>query len=132
MHAAQVDEAAQEVEPKALGPEAAVSTATMPPHEASPVPMSVPEAPSGPCGQGFGAHGRMAGPSLAAVAGLVSGSAETALHAPADDQPAERQPAPAQAEPDRAQAGPLAGEHAAPAPLPAPVQLVPSSLVRAC
>lgn len=103
-----------------------MGTASAWPHEAAPACPSVPEAPNGPSGQGFGAPG-----SMAAVGGLVSGSAESALHAPAEPQPAERQPEPAQAERDGAQAGLLAGEHAAPAPLPAPVQLAASSLVRA-
>ena len=131
MHAAQADEAAQEFEPEALGPEAATSTATAWPCEAATASPFVPETTNGLCAQGLGAPGRLAGPSMAAVGGLVNGSAGAVLHAPAEAQHAERQPEPAQAGHDRALAGPLADEHAAPATLPAPVQPVASSLVRA-
>ena len=130
MHAAQADEAAQEVVPEALGPEAAMSNATVSPHEAAPACPTIPEAPNGPCAHGFGPLGRMAGPSMAAVAGLVSGSAESTLHVPAEPQLAQWEPERAQAGPDWAQAGLLADAHAAPAPLTAPVQLVASSMVR--
>ena len=107
-----------------------MSTASAWEHEAGSACPSVPEAPISPSAQGFGAHDRMAGPSVAAVAGLVSASADAAMHDPAEPEPAERQPEPAQSERDGALAGLLADAHAAAAQLPAPVQLAASSLVR--
>lgn len=134
IHAAQAGEAAQEVEPEAPGPGFAMSTAaTVWACEAAHSCRFVPEVPNGLNALGLGAPGRMAGPSVTAVdgaAGLGTRSAESTLHAPAKPEPAERQPEPAHPEPDQAQAGALADEHAAPAPLPARLQLAASSPVR--
>ena len=137
VHATQAGDAAQEVEPEALGPEADQSTATARACEAARACLLLPDAPNGPSALGLGGPGGVAGVSMLALdgaAGLGSGSAESALHTLPAPEPAEREPEPAQAERTQAQAERIqaqAGDtHAAPGLLPAVAQAAASSLVR--